>query len=763
LSGKSVSLGLLAYLLFVAGLCVALNGPPAARDASAPAADFSAERAMAHVFAIAQRPHPMGSPEHDRVRDYVVAELTRLGVPPQVQRTTGVTSLYMSAGSVENIVGRLPGTSGRSDAVLLAAHYDSVAAGPGAGDDGAGVAALLETLRALRAGSPLQNDVILLITDGEEDGLLGASAFLAEHPWARDVRVAVNFEARGNAGISQMFETSPGNAALIDALAKSVPHPDGSSLGYEIYKRMPNDTDMSVFKKSGIALLNFAFIGHLEAYHSPLDTPRNLSRGSLQQHGESALSLARSFGNADLSRLRADDAVYFTLLGRWLVHYHKSWNWPLFGIALGLLLAAAFYAGGTGDATLRGLAKSALFSLVVAILLGLCAFGFVKLLGWLHLHELPDGELGQNPLYLLSLTALLTALWASCYRFLRRKSAAGNLILGGGLILFVLGLIVAKWLPGGSYLFEWTTFALLLAVFFVCPTRPDSPSLARWILVAALSAPALLLVVPLAQGFYEALGLTPLGAPVLALALAILFLALAPALELIFAARPVLVPVVALAGAVLFFIGGAVSAPYSSVHPKPSVMAYALEAGSGKALWASSAARVDPWTAQYVGSNPVRARLAGFYPDWLPYAFLQHEAPVLPLPSPEVQLVQSSPAADARTLLFRVYSPRRARALFLSAPENEILESWVNGKKLGSPQEARRHSGNHWGLGYFNPPADGIELKLVVKGNGTLKLSVLDRSTGLPDVPGQSISPRPADSMPYHTGDVTLVRRTFVF
>src|SRR5262249_51178235 len=152
---------------------------------------------------------------------------------PQIQRSTGVTRLYQAAGSVENVIARLPGTGGRSDALLLAAHYDSVAAGPGAADDTAGVATLLETLRALRALSPLQNDVIFLITDGEEDGLLGASAFVAEHPWMRDVRLALNFEARGNSGVSQMFETSPGNGALMNTLAKSLPHPSASSLTYE--------------------------------------------------------------------------------------------------------------------------------------------------------------------------------------------------------------------------------------------------------------------------------------------------------------------------------------------------------------------------------------------------------------------------------------------------------------------------------------------------------------------------------------------------
>ena len=131
------------------------------------------------------------------MRDYLMGELIRLGVTPESQIATGVMPKFSSAGSVENIVARLKGSSGGSDAVVLVAHYDSVAAGPGAGDDGSGVVALLETLRALKAGPVLKNDVIFLLTDGEEDGLLGAAAFVAEHPWFRDVRIAINFDSRG--------------------------------------------------------------------------------------------------------------------------------------------------------------------------------------------------------------------------------------------------------------------------------------------------------------------------------------------------------------------------------------------------------------------------------------------------------------------------------------------------------------------------------------------------------------------------------------
>jgi Zn-dependent M28 family amino/carboxypeptidase len=84
-----------------------------------------------------------------------------MGLRPEVQTTTVVnhTGTPLIAGTVHNIVARLQGTE-QSKALLLVAHYDSVPTGPGASDDGAAVAAMLETLRALKASTPLRNDVI---------------------------------------------------------------------------------------------------------------------------------------------------------------------------------------------------------------------------------------------------------------------------------------------------------------------------------------------------------------------------------------------------------------------------------------------------------------------------------------------------------------------------------------------------------------------------------------------------------------------------
>jgi hypothetical protein len=752
----------LLFVSIVAGVCAVREGTPEPVAANAAQDAFSAERALVYLNAFATAAHPIGSIEHDRVRDYLVSQLTTLGLTPEVQRATGVTPRYEVAGTVENIVARLKGTSGATDAVALVAHYDSVPAGPGAGDDGAGVAALLETLRALRAGPALRNDILFVITDGEEDGLLGASAFVAENPAAKDVRVVVNFEARGNAGESQMFETSAGNGGLVRIFAQAAPHPSGSSLTYEIYKHMPNDTDMTVFKKSGAAGLNFAFIGHWEAYHTPLDNPQLLDRGSLQQHGENALSLARRFGNADLTQLQDSDLVYFSIPGNFFAHYSSRFIWPLAIVCGVLLFGVIFYANGAWQTSLLAIFSSFFAHILVLLVLLLVGLVFEFGVRWLHLHALPEGGLDQNTYYILGLFALLLAVDALLYKFFRKRIDPPAFFLGGAGLLFVLVLVTSKWLPGGSYTFVWPLLAGLLATAIVA-FRPVDLSFLSALLLSVLSLPALLLFIPLLKGFYTALGFTTIGAPLLSVTFGLLFLLLFPFLDTVLEPAGKLLPIIALAAALVLCVLAAKTTRYSAQHPKPSLLSYALDADTGKALWTSSVSRVDAWTAHYLGASPTRGKLPDFIPDWYPIDFLQHEALSIGFVPPLAELLETSSVGATRTLHLRITTPRHARTLHVGIAQAEVLSASVNGHDLGKPAEARWRQPGHWGFDYANPPAEGIDLLLSVQAAGPVTVVLVDRSSGLPAIPGANFPPRPADSMPIHTGDQTMVRCSFVF
>jgi hypothetical protein len=323
-------------------------------------------------------------------------------------------------------------------------------------------------------------------------------------------------------------------------------------------------------------------------------------------------------------------------------------------------------------------------------------------------------------------------------------------------------LVTSKWLGGGSYTFVWPLLAGLLATG-VAAFRPRPLSLLSAVVLCVLSLPAVLLFVPLLKGFYTALGFTLVGAPLLSLTFGLLFLLLFPCLDAVLESSGQILSSSALVLALILCATAAATARYSSTHPKPSLMAYALDADTGKALWTSSTNRIDLWTAQYVGTSPSRGKLPDFFPVWYPIDFLQHDAPVIPIAPPQAELLESSSDGGTRTLRLHITSPRHARTLHVGLTEGEVLSASVNGRDLGKPSDARWHQPGQWGFDYANPPAEGIELQLRVQAPGPVKLVLVDRSSGLPTIPGGNFPPRPADSMPIHSGDQTMVRRSLTF
>ncbi|HVV26960.1 MAG TPA: M20/M25/M40 family metallo-hydrolase [Rhizomicrobium sp.] len=312
----------------------------------APAVQFSAARADAALGRLLgdQRPHPAGSAEAAAFRARLLKELDQLGVHA---RTVTQMSCFsekrwnnLPCGTVTNIIAEV--TPGRAPDIVLMAHTDSVAAGPGAADDASGVATVLETIRALKArsGARRVRPIVALFTDGEETALLGAAAYLREPGMRMRTGAVINVEARGNQGPSFLFQTSSGNAPLIDIYAQAVPHLASSSLDAEIYKYLPNDTDLTPMLGAGLIGLNFAFIGDVAQYHTPLDRRENIDPASLQQHGENMLEMADALSQTDLSAVRGENAVYLDVLGRVLPRMPESFALPLAVAALLLILLA---------------------------------------------------------------------------------------------------------------------------------------------------------------------------------------------------------------------------------------------------------------------------------------------------------------------------------------------------------------------------------------------------------------------------------------
>src|ERR1043166_886463 len=403
--------------LFVA-ICIVFaeraSRPPGAVAENAPLTVFSAERAMKHVVAIAQRPHPVGSAEHDRVRDYLVAQLRNLGLDPQIQTAAGVGTRSADAGRVQNVLARMPGRQSGGPAVLLVAHYDSVEAAPGAADDGAGIAAILETVRALRAGAPLLHDVIVLFTDGEEPGLLGAAVFGREHAWAKDVAMALNFEARGTTGRSLMFETGPGNLDTVRVL-RTVPGVTAGSVFTTIYRTMPNDTDLSELALLGMPALNFAFGDGADRYHTSRDDIDHLDTGSLQHHGQQALALTRAFGDGPLPRPRTGDAVFFDLPTVGLVVYSEKWAMLLALVAAALAVIVIIRSRRKSTRFGSDVVLGAAATIGAVVLSGAAAYLAGLMLSLLHTKLPWGGAPAWSPVYWAAVAMLSLAISTTFY------------------------------------------------------------------------------------------------------------------------------------------------------------------------------------------------------------------------------------------------------------------------------------------------------------------------------------------------------------
>lgn len=757
-------IGVCVVVIAAAWVAIGMSGPPAAAPASAAETEFSAERAMTHVNAIAVAPHPLGSAEHAKVQAYIIGELKKAGLEPQVQTATGVTSQrYVVAGTVQNIAARLAGSEKGGKALVLVSHYDSVPAAPGAGDDGAAAGAMLETLRALKAGPALKHDVIFLFTDGEEAGLLGASAFMDEHPWAKEIGAALNFEGRGKSGASLMFETSAGNAWLVDAFTKT-PHPRGSSLAYEIYKRMPNDTDFTVFKSHGAQGMNFAFVDDWYAYHTPHDSAAKLNPDSLQHHGEYMLSLARQLGGADFPENPTSNAVYFNLIGNTLVHYSTGTGLLLAIVAAGLYGFVLRRELKQGRTILLGVIWGAgilVLSLVLTVLMGMVVpwkAGFLH--GWI----VPEGDVLRSGTYMLSL--VLFAVWinAGMYSLWRNKLGAAGLAMGGLAVWTLLAVGTAFAVPGASYLFTWPLLGSLLAVAMFRSTGDEEKAGMKEIAALVIGAlPCALLLAPTAQQLFVTLGLSQLGTRAMCVFLTLALWALIPQIELMTRTQRWLLPAVAYGLGIVLFIGGMITTRYSAEHPQTDAMVYGRNADTGKAVWFSPGEKPDEWTEQFLGTKPAKEALPDFFPDSPGTKFLKSEAKDVTLAGADVLLGEEKKEGEGRTLTLLLMSPRKAAWITLYVNEGEVLEASVNGKAISKDPDARGTPAKGWRLRYSNPPEQGIEVTLKVRGTQPVHVRVVDGSPGLPAIAGMTVKPRPDWLMPIQTGDATLVSRAFVF
>jgi hypothetical protein len=285
---------------------------------------------------------PIGTPENLRARQYIVDQLRLFGYDVRVQETDARRPDYGFTARVSNIIAVKAGLE--KNAIALVSHYDSHPAAPGAADDGLGVAVSLEAARVLAARDNRRHTLFVLVTDGEESGLMGAAGLVTDRDVMNRLQAYINVEATGSGGTSMLFEAGPGNGWIIKPWARSAPHPRGASFAVEIYRRLPNDTDFSVLKRYDVPGLNFAAIGDSYPYHTARDTPERLSDETLRNTGENAVETATALDALDLSTRSAANPTFFDIGQVVAVSWGPVTAWFIAIVALACGLLAWFKA-----------------------------------------------------------------------------------------------------------------------------------------------------------------------------------------------------------------------------------------------------------------------------------------------------------------------------------------------------------------------------------------------------------------------------------
>lgn len=723
--------------------------PPAPSGPSAPADTFSASRAASLLESLyaGVASHPVGSPSNRLVRDRILDHLESGGLRPRIQRELSCREPADSCAVVENILVRLEGRPGRK-AVMLSTHYDSVPAGPGASDAGVSVAALLEIARIIDSGPSLPNPVIFFIGDGEEAGLLGARAFVSKHPWAKEVGAVVNLEARGSSGRSWMFETSAGGAWLVDAYARSVPHPATASVAYGIYKRLPTDTDLTVYKAAGLQGVGFAFIDRVQHYHTPLDNLGNLTAGSLQQQGANALALTRELASMDLQNPPAGEAVYFDLFGLMTVHIPAPLAVALAGAGLLLAGAACLLLLARRRASAGGIVRGFAAWWGSALLAAGGGAGLLLLLDRAGAFPTP------YPAHDWAHQAAAWAAGASCaligYGLFSREGAIIELQAGSALAWALLGAALTALDPAVAYLAVIPALALGASTAGAALTEPSGAAGRLLILLPVLSAVPLL---QLAGVLFAAMGRIVL--PVVALLVA-LIVSLASAPVAGAGRRTRLIgPLVGLAACAALAIVAALLPAHTETLPRRLSLAFHQNSGTAEARWA------------FYGSRPLPAallsaagemRLEAALPWWgraesvAVAASVELEGPIAAL--------DGGPEGSG-TLRAHLRSPRGAPVMEVALPRGSRLASvsypGLAGAQLGDGFE---EDGGAWRVWRFRcVPPEGIDIEIVPGPGPEGAFWLLDRSPGLPASGAFLQEARPAWALPSQTGDVTVLYR----
>jgi hypothetical protein len=749
------------FLLGILGFIFFTMMPQWPSDEGTPLSEFSTQRAFKQVKNLSQKPHYIGTSNHELVAHYLTQELEKLGLETSFHEGFSFTDKG-SLTYCKNILARIKGTNS-SKALLLLSHYDSAphSNSKGASDAGSGVATILESIRAFSSHKKqIKNDIIILFSDAEELGLNGAALFVTQHPWAKDVGLVLNFEARGSSGPSYMLmETNAGNAGLVNEFSKAaVPFPVSNSLMYSIYKMLPNDTDLTIFREHGnIQGYNFAFIDSHYNYHTVQDDLAHLDKKSLSHQGNYLMPLLDYFSNADLNATHSSkDKVYFSIpFG--FISYPFHWVWPMVLIAFVLLLILIFIAKGKRLFTFTEIAKG-----FIPLFGSLLVAGLITFFGWRLLlqlypqyNDLLHGFTYNGHDYIAAFTLLSLAICFAFYQRFSFKKVTMNHYIAPIVVWMLCNGLIAYYLKGAGFLIIPVYLGLLLLASFVWTQK------SKWFLNLLLSIPTLLLIVPFILMFPIGLGLKMLfGSAVLTVFVFGLILPIFGPFQ-----RKGLVSILLLLMAIGFFFKAHYNSDYSLGKAKPNSLVYILDTETKQAFWATYDKNLDQWTKKYLGQNPKEARQLNAllptskYNSGYTYS---NNAPIKNIAKPIFEFLKDSIVGGKRYLKIRITPNRIVNRYDVFANKNLVIQDFkANGCTLLGQKGTTYDRKSKILVRYYVVNQMPLELEFRISVASKLELDILESSFDLMSNPQFSMTKR-ADWMmptPFVLNDAVIVKQ----
>ena len=730
--------------------------------------EFSIENALTHLKVISKEPHYTGSQNHLTVQNYIVNELKKMGLNPEVQNQVAVNK-WRSSTNAANITASIKGYEKGKSLVLLS-HYDSRHhSSLGASDAGSGVVTILEGVRAFLAKNKTpKNDIHIVFTDAEEIGLIGAQAFIDYSPLATNIGLVINYEARGSGGPSYMLmETNGKNSQLLTEFIKAKPnYPAANSLMYSIYKMLPNDTDLTIFREYGdINGLNFAFIGDHFDYHTEQDSFERLDLKTLLHQADYFTTTLDYFAYSDLSNLNSDiDQVYTNFPFITLLHFPFSWILPMLIFSIIIFIFFIFIGIKSSRMSIKSIVKGFIpftISLVTCLIVSFLTWKLLVVI-YPNYNDILHGFTYNGYQYIVAFSFLNFWIVFKIYKSFFVKHKGLDLLVAPLFFWIIINFLIFMYLKGAAYFIIPVYFALVVLGLFIFLRNYNS---LKVIVATLLSVPLVYIFAPQLRMFPVGLGLSNLF--ITGFFIVLIFGLLIPVFQSI-KSNKLFVRIIGFCS-FLFFLMASFNSNYNENNRKPNSIVFINDLDKNESYWASYDHVLDDFTQQFFEDYIVqdnlndRASNSKYNNSYKHYNKTHNRA----IKSSTVVKVRDSIGEDLRyiTLIVKPQRTINKISFYSDKPisfenigiQNVFINKVDDIKTVGDELKSIRNLFTY----YYTPYDDQLKVDLVINKKIKPSLKITETSFYLLSNPFFNIKPRAKYmmAMPFVVNDAIITKQ----